>query len=290
MIARFVRVLAIGAGLIYAQPAPKLEFEVASVRPSAPLNGQITAGVHIDGAQISSLLLSLKDYTRWAYKVKDYQILGPDWMAGARFDITAKVPAGTTPEQVAEMMGTLLADRFQMKLHRETKDLPIYALVVAKGGSKLQESPKDPPAADGDAKRTVSVVARGNSAGTTVDMGNGGFFSVGNNKIEGGRMTMAMFAETLARFVDRPVMDMTGLQANYDFTLEFSPEDFQAMMIRSAVIAGVAMPPEALKLLDSASGDTTLSALEKLGLKLEPRKAPIEVLVIDHLEKSPSDN
>jgi uncharacterized protein (TIGR03435 family) len=84
----------------------------------------------------------------------------------------------------------------------------------------------------------------------------------------------------LARFTDKP----------YDFSLEFSPEDFRARLIRSAVIAGATLPPEALKLLDSGSGDSMAVALDMVGLKLESRKAPLEVLVIDRLEKAPSDN
>lgn len=278
--------LVLGAGLLAAQ-SERLAFEVASIRPSAPFNGQVTAGVHTDGNQITGVFLSLRDYIRWAYKVKDYQIIGPDWMGSARFDITAKLPAASTQDQIAQMMGALLTDRFAMKMHRESRELPVYALVVAKGGPKLKESEPGP---EPDPKAAVNVVANGNSGGTTVDMGHGASLGVGNNKIEGRKMNMAAFAEVLARFTDRPVIDATGLDKRYDLTLEFTPEDFRAMMIRAAVAAGAALPPEALKALDSAPGDSTFSALESVGLKLEPRKAPIEVLVIDHMEKTPTDN
>jgi len=101
---------------------------------------------------------------------------------------------------------------------------------------------------------------------------------------------MAGLADVLARFSDKPVVDMTQIQGNFDFSLEFSPEDFRAMIIRAAVIAGATLPPEALKLLDTAPGDSMPNALETVGLKLEPRKAPLEVLVIDRIEKAPSDN
>jgi uncharacterized protein (TIGR03435 family) len=97
-------------------------------------------------------------------------------------------------------------------------------------------------------------------------------------------------ADTLARFVDRPVIDLTELKGNYDFTLQFTPEDFGAMMMRAVVAAGITLPPEAMKLMDASNGDSLFIALETLGLKLEKRKAPIEVLVIDHIEKSPSGN
>jgi uncharacterized protein (TIGR03435 family) len=97
-------------------------------------------------------------------------------------------------------------------------------------------------------------------------------------------------AEMLARFADRPVVDMTELEGNYDFALEFAPEDFRAMMIRSATAAGVMLPAEAMRALEGASGDSLFTALQTLGLKLEPRKAPLEVLVIDHIEKAPTEN
>ena len=104
------------------------------------------------------------------------------------------------------------------------------------------------------------------------------------------KLPASAMAETLARFVDRPVVDMTELKGNYDFTLQFAPEDFTGMMLRAAVAAGIALPPEALKLIDASNGDSLFTAIETLGLKLEKRKEPIEVLVIDHIEKSPTDN
>jgi uncharacterized protein (TIGR03435 family) len=277
-----------GAALAQAQSQSELSFEVASIRPSAPLNAQVTAGIHIDGAQVNSVLLSLRDYIRWAYDVTDYQIAAPDWMAGARFDITAKLSSKATEKQIAQMMRNLLATRFQMKLHRETRELPVYALVLAKGGAKLKESKDDPR--DDAAEDAVNVVAQGNSGGTTVDMGNGASFSMGDNKIEARKMAMAPLIETLASFSDRPMLDMTGLTDLYDITLQFSPEDFRALMIRGAIMRGAVFPPEVLKQLDSASGDSMGAAFERLGLKLESRKAPVEMLVIDHIEKMPTEN
>jgi uncharacterized protein (TIGR03435 family) len=94
----------------------------------------------------------------------------------------------------------------------------------------------------------------------------------------------------MARFTDRPVVDMTALKGHYDFALELSPEDFGAMGIRAAIAAGVALPPQALQAAEAASGDSLFNAVEKLGLKLESRKAPVEVLVIDHAEKTPTEN
>jgi uncharacterized protein (TIGR03435 family) len=101
---------------------------------------------------------------------------------------------------------------------------------------------------------------------------------------------MASFVDTLGRFLDRPVVDATGLTGNYDFELAFTPEDYRAMQIRSAIAAGVVLPPEALRLLEGGSGDSLFSAIQTIGLKLESRKAPLEVLVVDSVRKTPTEN
>jgi uncharacterized protein (TIGR03435 family) len=266
---------------------------VASIRPSGPISAATDVakvGVHVDGQRVSLTMLSLNDYLGVAYKVKLHQISGPEWMAGARFDINAKLPADAKRDQLPEMMQTLLADRFGMKFHREMREFPVYALVVSKTGLKLKQSPPDPPAVEGAPAKPFDMTASGSNNGTTINYGNGSYMSFANNSFEGKKMPGNAMADILSRFVDRPVVDMTDLTGNYDFTLTFSQEDFRAMMIRSAIAAGVALPPEALKLLDGSNGDSLFNALETVGLKLEQRKAPIEVMVIDHIEKTPTDN
>jgi uncharacterized protein (TIGR03435 family) len=97
-------------------------------------------------------------------------------------------------------------------------------------------------------------------------------------------------ADFLSRFVDRPVVDMTNLQAAYDLDLTISPEDYQGMLIRSAITAGVALPPEAQRLAMTEIGDSLATALQSVGLRLEARKAPLDVMVVDHMEHAPTDN
>jgi uncharacterized protein (TIGR03435 family) len=274
-------------------PPPRVEFEVASIRPSQPILTAADAakiGVHIDGALVNITKLSVAEYLTIAYKMKLHQISGPEWMASERFDISAKFPAGSKGDQIPEMLQALLVDRFGMKFHREMRDFPVYALVVGKGGLKMKESPADPPADPAGERKSFDMTTSTSQNGTTINYGNGMYMSFGNNTFEGRKLPASAMADTLARFVDRPIVDMTELKGNYDFTLQFAPEDFRAMMIRSAVAAGVSLPPEALKLIDLSNGDSLFTALETLGLKLEQRKAPIEVLVIDHIEKSPTDN
>jgi uncharacterized protein (TIGR03435 family) len=274
-------------------PATRPEFEVASIKPSAPMgSAKVLAGMHVDGSQVSWASLSLNDYLGSAYRVRSYQISGPDFMASERFDITAKLPAGSVVKDVRAMLQALLEDRFQLKMHRETKDFPVYGLVVGKGGLKMQESPTEPGADTngGDRPAGANVAAVSRPGGVTVNYGSGAYFTFADNKFEGKKLSASAMADVLARFTDRPVVDMTNLKGKYDFVLEFSPEDFRAMAIRAAIAAGVALPPQVVQMAESASQDSLFNAIEKLGLKLESRKAPIEMLVIDHCEKAPTEN
>ena len=274
---------------LLAQTAPERpEFEVASIKPSAeappPTTGQVHVGIQIDGAQVHCTYLSVKDYIRIAYQVKEYQITGPDWLASERFDIHAKLPAGGRG-QFREMLQNLLADRFQVKMHRDSKEFAVYAVVAAKGGLKMKESPLDPETQAG-----VNVTAEGGARGTTVNFGRGAYFSLADNRLEARKLTMAQLADTLGRFIERPVVDMTGLEGTYDLTLEFTPEEYRVLLIRTALSAGVNLPPEVVRLLEGASDESLFKGLQALGLKLESRKAPLEVLVIDSASKTPTAN
>src|SRR5580658_3320304 len=118
--------------ILLACPIFAQQFEVASIKPfdpSAP--GQVLAGMHVDGAQIRAAGLSLRDLLAIAYKIKATLISGPDWTASERFDISATLPAGGTTAQLPEMFQALLADRFQVKTHKDKKEFPIYALLAA---------------------------------------------------------------------------------------------------------------------------------------------------------------
>jgi uncharacterized protein (TIGR03435 family) len=265
------------------------EFEVASIRPSSDEVNQVNAGFRLAGSEVRVVRLSIRDYIGMAYNMKPNQIVGPEWLAQQRFDVTARIPDGVLPAKIPEMMQTLLANRFQLKVHRESKEFNVYALGVAKGGLKIQEAPpRSAPQSDKPEPLTVAATGSGNGAG--IDFGDGSSFSFGNNKLEIHRMTMPAVAEMLTRFLDRPVLDMTQLTARYDMTLDISPEDYMPMMIRSAVNAGVSLPSQALRMLDGASLDPLSAPLQKAGLTLEPRKAPLDVIVVDSSLKAPTDN
>jgi uncharacterized protein (TIGR03435 family) len=212
-------------------------------------------------------------------------------MAMTRFDISAKIPEGTGREQVPEMLQALLAERLGLKFHRDTKEFPVYALVMGKGTLKIKESAPDPDGGGGDASKTpIDVTATGERSGATISLGPGSYFTFNDGRFEGRKLTMVSFADLLARFMDRPVVDMTELKGHYDFQFNVTPEDFRSMMIRAAIAGGVSLPPEARRLLADASDESLHAGIQGLGLKLDARKAPLEVLVVDHAEKTPSEN
>jgi uncharacterized protein (TIGR03435 family) len=264
-------------------------FEVASIRPSADQVAGVRVGFQATGSQVRVTAMSIKDYVGIAYGVRPQQIEGPDWIGSARFDVVATIPEGVPGSQVPAMLRTLLEDRFQMKVHRETKDLPVYAIGVAKGGPKLTESAPDPnaPAEPAD---TITVGGGGNNAGVGLDLGGGRSFNLANNQVQIRGMTMSDVAEVLTRFVDRVVVDQSELTKKYDLTLDLTPDEFNAIRIRSAVNAGVPLPPQAMRLLDNASPDTLSAPLSKYGVSFEARRAPLEVVVIDSVLKTPTEN
>jgi uncharacterized protein (TIGR03435 family) len=276
------------AGLLAAQAPP--EFEVASIRPSSEQpTPQVQAGLQITQAQIRVARLTLRDYIGMAYRMQSYQISGPDWLSSTRFDVTAKLPDGAAPTQIPEMLQTLLGKRFELRAHREEKEVPVYALEVTPSGPKLQKSAID-PATDGAPQRSLTVTGSGSSEGIGVDLGQGAGYSFANNRFEGRKLTMTVLARTLTTYVGRPVVDRTKIDGPFDVVLDVTPEDYQAMLIRAAVSQGVSLPSQALRLLDTASIDSLSDALARVGLALVSRRAPIEVLVVDSIQRTPTEN
>jgi uncharacterized protein (TIGR03435 family) len=276
----------------FAQSAPVPEFEVASIRPSAAIGpqGQVSLGLHIDGAQVRGTSFALRDYLAIAYRTKAAQISGPDWVTSDRYDIAATIPADGKASQVPEMLQTLLAERFKLKVHKDKKNFPVYALVVGKGPLKMKEIPADADVDSAEPKGAVAVAGGGSAAGVGVNLGHGSAYNFADNKFEAQKLTMAQFAGSIERFADRPVVDLTELKGAWDFTINLTPEDYRAMLIRAAISAGVALPPEALRALDNTSGGGLADAVTQLGLKLDTRKAPLDVIVVDEGQKTPTAN
>jgi uncharacterized protein (TIGR03435 family) len=231
------------------------QFEAASIKPSAPAQpGEFRIGVRmLPGGRVSMSGVTAKILIQQAYGVRDFQIIGgPSWMGVDRYDITAKPEGAANPDQVKVMIQGLLAERFQLKFHRETRELPTYALVVGKGGPKIHESEVD----------KSSEKPRGTQ------------MSVGRGQLDVKSAPMAALTNHLGQVLGRSVIDKTELLGNYDFKLEWTPDDNQGD-------GGVPA--------DSQRPSIFTAVQDQLGLKLESTKGPVEILVVDRVEKA-SDN
>jgi uncharacterized protein (TIGR03435 family) len=301
------------SALAFGQASSPLSFEVASIKPAEQLTpamiaaGKLHVGLKIDSARMDIGYLSLADLIPFAFKLQPYQVSGPDWLKGSqRFDIMAKLPEGSTKEQVPEMMQSLLSERFHLKYHRETRDLPIYTLVVSKGGHKLKEAAPDavalaePPkeGAKDDAAATADMgkieMKPNQGGGARIAIANGAMnISVdpdGQIHLEVAKITMEQFAALLSQFAGKPVFDKTELKGSFQVTLNLTIEDLMPLVRAS----GVNLPLPALSAPGNASdpsgGSSITSSVKQLGLSLEPQKAPTEFLVVDQLEKMPTEN
>ena len=321
-----MRAAILGAGLIiftscaaFGQAAAESPtFEVASVKPAEPqamgmMRVRMGGGPGTpDPGQLTYSNASLKDVLINAYAVKGYQINGPKSLDSERFDIMAKIPKGATKEQFQLMLQNLLAERFKLTLHHETKELPMYALVVGKGGPKLKESVDDDPAAPppppppppppgSDGAGPVMGRMRVGADGTPQlppGVGKNGMMMMimnGRMRLVANHRPITALLEMLSNQLGRPVVDATELKANYDFTLDFAPDGMNGPM-------GMMPPPPPqhdggpgggapMASAPDAGGPTIFTALqEQLGLKLEQRKGPVDLLVIDRMEKVPTEN
>jgi uncharacterized protein (TIGR03435 family) len=262
-------------GAAFAQGPAKVEFEVASIKPA----GKPHAGMQVDGARVDIGTASLETLICYAYGVKGYQVSVPAALNAARFEILAKIPEGASKERVPEMLQSLLADRFKLVFHRENREIAIYALVVAKGGPKLKESvgEPEPDAAKSGRLPDGSAIAH-TGGGDQVRLTSG---SDGVLRVESPRMKMAGLADMVQRFVDRPVMDMTELNGNFQMAFDTSLWGAK----------GPPPPPQTGAAADPAADPgpaLVFESIQKLGLRLEARKGPVEMMVVDSAETKPS--
>lgn len=290
-----------------------LHFEVVSIKPTPPALDGYRVRMRSDPGRLEYSSFSLKAIIQRACEVQDYQISGPDWMATTRFDVIAKLPADAPRSKVPEMLRSLMAERFKMATHRETRELPMYALVVGKNGPKLKASEVDPntPPPDGGrglGRPAANVGSTANGGAGTADCGPRGETAVaagwminkGPGHVQGHEMNMASLTNMLAALLGRPVVDQTGLKGNYDFDLNYTPDEGPRMSPGGAPPApplqGGGAPGEGVAQIPSAStpdpdGVSLLNAVQsQLGLKLEARKGPVELIVVDYIEKTPTEN
>jgi uncharacterized protein (TIGR03435 family) len=247
--------------------AAPLTFDVASIRENTTHDQHTHNSIYNDPSesQFRTVNLSIRALLQYAYGLPATQILGgPSWLDSSTFDIDAKsdatvdaqlhaLPDIEARQRKQLMVQTLLADRFQLKTHQETRELPVFNLVLAKGGAKFKPSDAD---------------------GTAISSSTGS--GIQRIHVQGSDNTIELLARELAESLGRVVVDKTGIDARYDLTLRWMPADRPPPMLNGAPDPN---PPP----------DIFTAIQEQLGLKLEPAKGPVPVLVIDHIER-PSEN
>jgi uncharacterized protein (TIGR03435 family) len=265
--------------------APDARFEVASVKPAATPGAKIfrmSGGPGTDDpGRLTYVNVLLKTLLLKAYGVKSYQISGPGWIESEEYEIRANVPPGATTDQLSGMLRNLLSERFNLTLHHETKDMAVYKLVVGKNGPKLKAS-------------NFSIRPQANEPGSPpfpfAMPDKDGFLQIppgtslmlcttrdGMTRCTGRMQSLSQMITHLENELTRPIVDKTGLTGKFDFNLEYSTEGLRPRG-RGADTPGGDGPG----LMDAVQ--------EQLGLKLESKKDPIDILVLDHIDKVPTDN
>jgi uncharacterized protein (TIGR03435 family) len=288
----------IAAALIFgglpvcAQPAaPPRSFEAAVVKSSkrwTPFRMSGGPGGR-DPAQIVYTGVTLEDMALEAYGIRAYQLRGPSWLDFEHYDVAAKIPPGASQEDFQAMLQGLLAERFGMAVHRETAEGRNYRLVVDKGGPKLQSPTNGAPAerATMSTESDGSVKIVDNALGRPVTLSGKNLVvlvTFGRVLVLAHSQTVSALADRLAIFMDGPVRDLTGIAGDYDFSVDF------------ALPPGARRPPAGPAGENAAPGDaepplTVFQALrERLGLRLETVRGPIDLVVVDRAEKIPTEN
>jgi uncharacterized protein (TIGR03435 family) len=282
MVSNWIMRIVVAALTVFtAAGAQTAQFEVASIKPSPPPEGMFVRTTFNGGpgtpdpGTFRCENCSLTMLIMRAYDLKDYQFSGPGWADSTRFNISAKIALGTTKEQFQEMQQSFLADRFKFTFHREKKELAVYELVVVRAGPKFKESAKAAPPADDGPPPLPPGPPKTDAGGFPVlPPGRGPLMMVlanGHATMRSAEESMAEFAGRLADQVRRPIADQTGLKGKYDFTLNW-------------VIEGPGYSTD-------EPGPTIFQALQdQLGLKLESKKGMVDMLVVDHVEKTPTEN
>jgi uncharacterized protein (TIGR03435 family) len=297
--------LFVSAAAAQTTPAPPA-FEVASVKVAAPQPpGQIMRGCgKPDPAMVRCTNATLKLLIQQAYNVKAFQIQGPAWLDTDGFDLMAKPPAGTPADQIPAMLQSLLAERFGVTLHKETKTLPAYELTVLKSGLKMKEvdpatlpaplsfDPAAPPPPPPPPRAAPPM-----PAGAVMMM-----MAPNGSRMLRGNMTLPQLVNALGIAVDRPIFDKTDLKGTYKIELNYLADETDAMsgrmpmMMDGGAVGGVAghggPGPEPPHGPEAAAPIANIfqSVQQTLGLKLDPARAPVETLIIDKGNRVPTEN
>lgn len=274
-------------------------FEVASVKPAPP---PIGGGMNVSSnggpgtprpERYNAENIDFAGLVMYAYDIKRFQISGPDWIRTERYNVNAVVPPRATKEEFRGMLQNLLAERFALKVHWEMREMPIYELTIAKGGPKLEETKPDMPTdAEQPAPKSPPRPGRSPNGFPSLPEGTAPIMMMVSTK-DGPAIAMRAhdetaegIASTLSHQVNVPVRDTTGLKGKYDFTLYWLIRPVRPLIPAASADPNGPLTPEA-----DSPGPTLLEAVQQqLGLKLEPKKGPVPILVVDRAEKRPTAN
>jgi uncharacterized protein (TIGR03435 family) len=255
-------------------------FEIATVKPNTTGAMRVTMRV-LPGGTWEATNATLESLIRISYRLQESQLIGgPDWIYSARFDIQAKAGSGSPASDFPVRMQSLLAERFNLKLHNETRDLPLYALVMARRderpGPQLTTAVAD-----------CAALARGRSGGAPdVKPGEQPTCGIINSpgRMTGGGVTMQQMALSLSQYTGRMVIDHTGLSGTFDYDLEFEPDP--ALRGRGPGGGPVSGPILGRTNALDPEGRSIFTALqEQLGLRLEPQRGAVAVVVVDAADR-----
>jgi len=305
-----------------APTASTLSFDAASVRLSPePDTATMLAGlkegrkpewVRVDGTRATFHYMSLKELIAYAYKLRAYEVSGPEWLVTDRFDIAARLPDGATKDDVPGMLRALLKERFNLATHSELTDQTVLGLVVGKSGPELKETAAKAEAIDENAPLQPNEskmdtadgpirLMKNKDGSTTYNMGTRGTFTLKfdtntlSMRMEASTISMKGFAVMLTSLgggEGRQVVDMTGVTGNYQAAVDFSLMDLTSSLSAQGIEiqTGPRSGSSSTAATDPEGGATVSAALEKLGLKLEKSKAKVQRLVVDQVAKMPTEN
>jgi uncharacterized protein (TIGR03435 family) len=275
---------------------PGIVFEAASIKPfpegtPISMSGCLGGPGSNDPGLINCEYVTLKTLLMRAYEVKNQEIFGPGWLDNTHFNLTLKVPSGSTKDQMPLMFRNLLAERFKVAVHRENRLLTGYALTVAKGGLKIKESaPPDAAAADeppAGGKLPIGsdgfpILRRSTIAGGPITL-----YREGRARLQAGNTKLTTLASALGGQLDRIVTDETGLDGKYDITLNWTPDTTEpGGRSRQTARADANALPEA----STPAVDLFAAVEQQLGLKLVAKKVSRDTIVVDRAEKVPTEN
>ena len=286
------------ASMVGAQSSPPLSFEVASIRQieyTEQVRDEVLAGTRrprttVTDSRVSITYTSLAEIVRRAFRLLEqpWRLAAPEWLNDSRFDLQATIPAGAKTDQVPEMLQALLAQRFALVAHRESREVSGHALVVRGDGAKLREMTSQ------ELEELARLRESGKFEAQTIRTETSALTftatAAGSIQAEVKGMSMSELARELTGAVGAPVVDRTGLTGRYHFTLELPRPDLALLTGRgvgaagSGPAAGASDPGGMIGLIKSGM----LDAVQRLGLRLESDRIPVEVIVVDNVSRTPT--